>query len=1344
MSSPKKQGKMSTIISKTKLIMKLFPHGEKQTLKDFFNERLEKLFDAAPSNFGYKVDIESLLNDLGITKDHLLQMAINSLSKTVRNKQEIKIIASYLFFMQDFLKLIKAKGVSEKEHILLKDLLTLSEAMVYEKQQKNTVLMRYGEKGNTAFIILKGQVDVLIETSCFKNLGEKGYLYYLANLIKYHEYGLVNMAVNENFKKFPIEIIDDITIKANNTINRIKSNNINNINPTNSINNINNNINTSNSNINNNTNNNYNNANTGNNPINNYNNTNTGINPINDNNANNNNISNSPNYVKKPTKKNINPIINIINIQKNLNNNVNENNINNQNNDINLNIAIRKDKINKTNSKQKREGEENNNEIPSSSRKNDTKRESQQKGVFKLNFMNEELKDLQKVKKYRARELLDMFGLKLLDKRFNKKLNHCTTDEFIKRLNICEYLEKKQEEMEENKKAENFKNNSINMNFKLNDQFQKSNKEMIQLKIGSKTDNKDNKEYVNNQERKKNKNDKENKEIALLNKENNKNEGRNSKNITLTENTENNNEDNKSEEENEKNNKSTSSSFIFEMNHNMIFGLKIYSYMKVVTLGKGSLFGEMALNDANSLRKAAIITSNDCHFSVLNKKTFNNCIRMGAQKHLRELLQFFIELPIFSGIPEGVFYHKYYTNLSKFTIVKGKNIITQGEKPEHITLLQTGLYGLTTRMSLYDLTRLIFKYAKYFNINNEAPKDKKNKKKEYLNAINDMKNKYRLLFQNVLNIMNEENSLLNDNMIFKKYYYSQQSIRIAEISCPEVIINDEYMDDNGLFAFSIEAKAPENIIYTLSNKFYIDLKNKNISVKKNQDKLLSKKINLMIQRLLIIRNSMISSFFDYKSKNEVGVTVIRELEDMIFSQLKKKRSLIKKDEKIIKTNENEKKENKEKEILIHINTNLNNSNSNLIKNKKNDINKFYKETTSSLVDNNSYSNNIKNDKNKYNYKLYKEFENSLKKQNKAYKTLHNKKMSSYKSSNSKNIKFNNNYINIYKKTLSSSPNKNTNITYKELNAINKLPFKDNEEEILFSLYDKNDKKENYIINNYNNKTTNTNYNISRNTKNEFTQIKNKNDNKSFLSSCGGDKSDEKQNNINFPSTRQVLMNNLIWENIKSVMKFPIQKKKNFYNYNKTLNNFYKSKNMTNNNFQNYLENNLKCITNRNQNKMNKNSKTEENKAFIKTYNNEKHHSISKDFSFTNIVIENVNNVLLSPSKTKTSYLSTIKSNIRKSKNLENRILENGRPPLLNLKKNTKNNELPNIKIKLKKFYSPQEVNFMRMSRKMRYMVDGNKYTKIKEEKFKINRNDYYKKNIKNRMSFFYGYSPDEK
>ena len=1267
MHKPKKSSKkMSTIINKTKLIMRLFPQGEKQTLRDFYVEKLEKLFDGAPSNLGYKADIESLLNDLGMSKEHLLEMTINSLSKSVRNKNEVKIIASYLFFMQDFLKLIRAKGISEKETILLKDLLTLSEAMVYEKQQKNTVLMRYGEKGNTAFIILSGQVDVLIETSSYKNLGEKSYLYYLANLIRYHEFGLVNLTVNDNFKKFPMEIIDDITLKTiNNIINKQDSNSINN--------------------------------------------------------------------ASLFTKKDSNQI--------NFYSNKDINNI--------ANPFSRKEKLNKTIRKQKGEGEDN--EIPSSSRKNDTKREKEPKGFFRLSFMNEEIKDIKKVKQYRARELLDMFGLKLLDKKFNKRLNRCTADEYIERLDIFDYLDKKQKELDEKKeKLEKLKqqygNNKIkllNINLKnINSILNKANKINKEKKENNIKKNENKKENNKNNENIE-KNENENNET--MNKENDKS---NSKNITMTENNDNNqNEDTKNDNDSEDNiinkssSSSSSSSFMFEMNHNMIFGLKIFTYKKIVKLGTGCLFGEMALNDSNSLRKATIITSSNCHFSVLNKKTFNNCIKIGAQKHLRELLQFFIELPIFSGIPEGVFYHKYYTNLSKFAIAKGKNIIKQGEKPEHITLLQTGLYGVTTRMSLYELTRLIFHFAKFFNANQETSNDKKNKnnlKENNININNDFKSKYRQLFQNVMNLMNEENSLLNDNMFFKKFYFSQQFMRITEISCPDVVINEEYLDDNGLYAFSIEAKAPENIIYTLNNQFYVDLKNKNKSVKKNQDKLLFKKINLMIQRLLIIRNSMINSFFDYKSRNDVGISVIRELEDMIFKQLKKKRSVAKKDEKIILTNENENKENKDKEILMHLNTNSNGSNSYLFKNKKIEINS-YKETGSSLGVNNSFSNIINNKKNGIkSMKLYKEME----KRNKSNKVIYNNKKQDYfQNSKDKNINFSNNYLNMYKKVLSTSPKKQYSITNKELNAANQLPYKDNEEEILFSLYgDNNDVETKYSITNYSNKIYNSNSNLSRNQKNQFTQIKDK---KHIVFNSYGNKYDEQKNNIIFPSTRKVLMNSLIWENIKSVMKFPIPKN---YNYIKTSNNFYKNKNINNNKLHNYLEKHLKSITNRNQYKIKKSIKTEENK-FTKTYKNNSLSKELKEFSLYNFKLENINNnndnnIHVLSSRSKNSYLSSIKNSIHKSQNMENRLKGKENPPLLNLKKNKNINEIPNIKIKLKKFYSPQEINFMRMSKKMRYVMDGNKYNKIKGEKFKINRNDYYEKNIKNRINFFYGFSPD--
>ena len=124
-------------------------------------------------------------------------------------------------------------------------------------------------------------------------------------------------------------------------------------------------------------------------------------------------------------------------------------------NNINFNLSNINDAKNSKTTKllNRYKGEEYyNNEILLSSRKNDTKRE--QKGVFKLNFMNEELKDIQKVKKFRAKELLEMFGLKLLDKRLNKKLNHCTTEEFIERLNIFQHMEKKQEGLEQKKREE--------------------------------------------------------------------------------------------------------------------------------------------------------------------------------------------------------------------------------------------------------------------------------------------------------------------------------------------------------------------------------------------------------------------------------------------------------------------------------------------------------------------------------------------------------------------------------------------------------------------------------------------------------------------------------------------------------------------------------------------------------------------------------------------------------------------------------------------------------------------------------------------------------------------------
>ena len=69
--------------------------------------------------------------------------------------------------------------------------------------------------------------------------------------------------------------------------------------------------------------------------------------------------------------------------------------------------------------------------------------------------------------------------------------------------------------------------------------------------------------------------------------------------------------------------------------------LTIYTYTKVISLGKGNLFGELALRNPQAVRTATIITSTSCHFSYLNKITYNNSLKMNLEFHKRVVINFY-------------------------------------------------------------------------------------------------------------------------------------------------------------------------------------------------------------------------------------------------------------------------------------------------------------------------------------------------------------------------------------------------------------------------------------------------------------------------------------------------------------------------------------------------------------------------------------------------------------------------------------------------------------------------------------------------------------------------------
>ena len=1052
--------------SMTKRKISMIKTGNRQSIiitqREAYENGLNKIFSQPPSHLGYKSDIEALLNELGLKMDELLYLAISSLSKISRNKNEIKIIASYLYLMPDIIKLLKGKDMKKKEQLILKDLISLSESMTYEKYQKNFILTKFGDIGSTAYVILDGQVDVLIKSFKNMNISKYDYLFYLANLLKYSEYGLLNEVINENFSKFPLEIYDNFNRTS---ISSIKFND---------------------------------------------------------------------SLLKK-----------------------NDTNIQNQKKEKLSDEKAKNNNINKDNSNK----------------------------VFILNDENKEIKEFKKVYKITINNLMEMFNLKMTEK---KNLIFCTLNDYINRIELI---------------PDDYKNYIKKIYLKKRNSF-------FDIKDKEKKD--DDEEDENGQ-----------------------------------------------------------------------YNLKIFSYSKVATLGKGTLFGEIALQDANSLRTGTIITSSDCHCSVLNKKTFDLCLKKGAEKYLKELLNFFIELPIFNGIPENVFYHKYYTFLSKKNMIRGKNIITQGEKPENIVILQTGSYGLTTRISLFDLTKLIYHFIK-LNLNNRNSND----------LFDEEIKKYKRLLRKTQKIINEATSIMNQNLKFKKFYVNEVYIRITDITCPDIVGYKEYVDENGFYAFTIETKSPENIIYILENKFYNELQSKNVIVKKNQKELLEKKINVMIQRLLIIRNSLVNSFFDSKSEKEISSLIIKELEDLSISKLKQKRFLKFKSTEF-KFNKNNKDSKDNDNFKINISP-------------EKEGTKFKK---------------IK--KMSRNYKINKniDFDNSESKTELKQNFLAKSISSSYTKNNflkrpNTNNKISKKVINLYK---SSSRNFNS---AKKINENNNFINKKN-----FFL-DMDYSKEKSQLSSQNLKELNINFKLKQKMlpKSSYKKV----DEVQCAKSSYTPKLNSAHDSCKKFHTSGIFLNNLVWEEIKSKIRNQLNYNYNHVNYssthrNKNLNFFEQSSSFKTNNvdeikppFTSDRFYNAKIMT-----------KNIDNNFNIKLINKTpKLYKSSSELSLQKKIR------LKSSNHFNSAKLLKINNNI--SEEITDIAFDNNMMNNYNHFLYPEKIAVPKINLRIKKMFSPQEVNFMRQLNRKNKVLNILKYYEKKCEKYRLDRNIYYNNNLKNRMKLFYG------
>lgn len=116
-------------------------------------------------------------------------------------------------------------------------------------------------------------------------------------------------------------------------------------------------------------------------------------------------------------------------------------------------------------------------------------------------------------------------------------------------------------------------------------------------------------------------------------------------------------------------------------------------YQELVTLGKGSSFGELALNE-NKPRAATIRCAEPTIFAVLNKFGYDKVIGKILKKKLNIKIKFLKSIPYFSR----------WTNmaLSKFgydhKIMKFKrnqNVFKEGDSGDYVYIVQDGEFELT-------------------------------------------------------------------------------------------------------------------------------------------------------------------------------------------------------------------------------------------------------------------------------------------------------------------------------------------------------------------------------------------------------------------------------------------------------------------------------------------------------------------------------------------------------------------------------------------------------------------------------------------------------------------------
>ena len=297
----------------------------------------------------------------------------------------------------------------------------------------------------------------------------------------------------------------------------------------------------------------------------------------------------------------------------------------------------------------------------------------------------------------------------------------------------------------------------------------------------------------------------------------------------------------------------------------------IYEYCIICQLKTGSKFGDIALTNQNAKRTATILTSSECHFGVLNKKTFNDSLSEASMRYRKSIMLFITSTYIFTNFPMKALQNNYFNCFVIINTIRDSKIISKGSTNNKLILLRRGEYELTYCGSLFDMTTLI--------INLFKTKMKKVISKDALKlSINDEEQD----IVSAIRLLKGENakilSLCKSNGKLREEYSKISKIKVCLLTSPDIIGISSYEDGEGKSIFDVKCNSADGE-YLLLDKMqdYQSMTYTDQTLRPLERKISYMKTTKLIKRLINIRKSRLMMYFKC-SENEIKKK-LSELED---------------------------------------------------------------------------------------------------------------------------------------------------------------------------------------------------------------------------------------------------------------------------------------------------------------------------------------------------------------------------------------------------------------------------------------------------------------------------------